>query len=65
LALGEGTDSITLQTSQREVAKMLGTTPETLSRVLKKMAGKGIIQTQGRTIRILNHQALEALSGRG
>lgn len=65
LALGEGTDSITLQTSQREAAKMLGTTPETLSRVLKKMAGKGIIHTQGRTIRILDHKALEELSGAG
>jgi len=65
LALGEGTDSVTLTTSQREVAKVLGTTPETLSRVLKKMAADGIIKAQGRTIRILDHQALEALSGRG
>jgi CRP/FNR family transcriptional regulator len=65
LALGEGGDIVTLATSQREVAKVLGTTPETLSRVLKKMSGDKIIKAQGRTIRILDHKALEALSGRG
>jgi len=61
LALGEGGDTVTLATSQREVAKVLGTTPETLSRVLKKLSGDGIIHTQGRVIRILDQKALEAI----
>ncbi len=65
LALGEGGDTVTLATSQREVAKVLGTTPETLSRVLKKMAGSGIIDPRGRAIRILDHKALEELCGGG
>lgn len=63
LALGDGGDMVELQTSQREVAKMLGTTPETLSRVLRRMNEEGLISTEGRTIKILDHLALENLSG--
>jgi CRP/FNR family transcriptional regulator len=65
LALGDGGDTIVLQTSQREVAKMLGTTPETLSRVLKKMADQGVIHARSRTIRVLDPKGLEAVSRGG
>jgi CRP/FNR family transcriptional regulator len=54
--------AVELTISQRELAKILGTTPEALSRALRKMANDGIIKTAGRMITILNHKALEKLA---
>lgn len=54
--------SVELTVSQRELSKILGATPEALSRALRKMANDGILATAGRTITILNHQALEQLA---
>ncbi|PKN05260.1 MAG: Crp/Fnr family transcriptional regulator [Deltaproteobacteria bacterium HGW-Deltaproteobacteria-9] len=53
---------VELTLSQRELAKILGATPETLSRALRKMANDGILATAGRTITILDHKALEQLA---
>jgi len=53
---------VELTLSQRELAKILGATPETLSRALRKMANDGILATAGRTITILNNKALEQLA---
>ena len=54
--------SVELTISQRELSKILGATPEALSRALRKMANDGILSTAGRIITILNHQALEQLA---
>ncbi len=54
--------SVELTISQRELAKILGATPEALSRALRKMATDGILATAGRTITILDHKALEQLA---
>jgi len=51
-----------LTISQRELSKILGTSPETISRVLKKLAGENIIRVTGRNIRILDCEALEELA---
>ncbi len=51
-----------LTISQRELSKILGTTPETLSRILKKLAGENIIEVTGRKIRVLDCEALEELA---
>jgi len=59
----EDEDCLSLTVSHRELAKMLGTTPETLSRSLKKMAGMGLVRTEGREICILDRGGLEALAG--
>jgi len=48
--------------SHRELAKILGATPETLSRVLKKLSTEGILSVEGRKIRIHDHAALEELT---
>ena len=55
-------DVFKLGFSQRELAKILGATPETLSRVFKKLGSDGVISIEGRTIRIHNHAALKKLS---
>ena len=54
--------TVELTISQRELAKILGATPEALSRALRKMANDGILSTAGRVITILDHKALEQLA---
>jgi CRP/FNR family transcriptional regulator len=54
--------AVELTISQRELAKILGATPEALSRALRKMANEGIISTSGRIITILDHKALAQLA---
>jgi CRP/FNR family transcriptional regulator len=54
--------AVELTISQRELAKILGATPEALSRALRKMANEGILSTAGRMITILDHKALEKLA---
>ncbi len=54
--------SVELTISQRELAKILGATPEALSRALRKMANDGILSTAGRVITIMDHKALEQLA---
>jgi CRP/FNR family transcriptional regulator len=41
---------------------LLGTIPETLSRILAKLAQQGIISVEGRTIRVLDRKSLESLA---
>jgi CRP/FNR family transcriptional regulator len=54
--------AVELTISQRELAKILGATPEALSRALRKMANDGILSTVGRVITILDHKSLEQLA---
>ena len=51
-----------LTITQRELAKILGATPEALSRAVRKMSNAGILAMDGRTIRILDREALEELA---
>lgn len=62
LADRERSDDVSLGISKGQLASLLGTIPETLSRIMGKMAGQGIIEMQGRRIRIKDRQLLEALS---
>jgi len=54
--------SVELTISQRELAKILGSTPEALSRTLRKMANDGILSTAGRVITIQDYRALKHLA---
>jgi CRP/FNR family transcriptional regulator len=52
-----------LDISKNQLAALLGTIPETLSRILTRMAGKGLIETTGRRhIRILDRAGLRKLA---
>lgn len=58
-----GTDRPALTISQRELAKILGATPEALSRTIRKLSNAGILAVDGRAVRILDRPALESLAG--
>jgi len=53
---------VALTISQRELAKILGATPEALSRTLRKMVNDGVISVTGRLITILDRKALDQLA---
>ena len=58
----EREDFVTLNISKGQLASLLGTIPETLSRILTRMNKQGLIETKDRTIRFLNRAGLESLS---
>ena len=51
-----------LDITKTQLASLLGTIPETLSRILAKMAQQGIISVEGRTIRVLDRKSLESVA---
>ena len=61
VADGETLD-IRLPLTHRELAKMLGATPEGLSRVFKRLQNRGLVSVNGRAIRVHNRAGLERLS---
>ena len=58
----EREDFVTLDISKGQLASLLGTIPETLSRILTRMHKQGLIETRDRTIRFLDRAGLESLS---
>lgn len=60
----EGRDAFTLATTHRELAKIVGATPEGLSRAIKKLTSSKVLQVEGREFRILDRKALSAMAGR-
>ena len=65
LYLSKGTDDrneITLTVTKGQLASMLGTIPETLSRILNKMVAQELLRVQGKSITIIDRDALEGLA---
>lgn len=58
----EGSDQLELDTTKGQLASLLGTIPETLSRILAKMSQQDFIKVEGRKITILDRDALENLA---
>jgi CRP/FNR family transcriptional regulator len=54
--------AVELDVSKGQLAALLGTIPETLSRILAKMNRQGLIRSRGAQIRILDRAGLEALA---
>ena len=57
--------SVSLPVSKVQLASLIGTTPETISRVLKKMDLYGFIKAEGKKILILDPKGLEEVSHTG
>jgi CRP/FNR family transcriptional regulator, dissimilatory nitrate respiration regulator len=59
----DGKKMLTLDISKNQLAALLGTIPETLSRVLARMAAENLIETSGqRRFRILDRNGLKELA---
>lgn len=68
LYLGEREDKsgeLELKITKGQLASLLGTIPETISRILGKMVSHRLIKVQGRRIKILDRQSLEDISAGG
>ena len=53
------TDVVMLPVSKGQLASLLGTIPETLSRIFARMSEEGLIQVEGRMITILDRRGLQ------
>jgi CRP-like cAMP-binding protein len=62
---GKGDDRVSLDVSKGQLAALLGTIPETLSRILAKMNRRGLIRLQGGQIRIIDREGLEMIATEG
>lgn len=62
---GGGTDVLELEISKGQLASLLGTIPETLSRILAKMSSQGIIAVDGKKVTIADREQLEELAESG
>ncbi len=56
----DNTSTVTLDIPKGQLASLLGTSPETLSRIFARMSEQGIIAVQGKTIDILDYEQLAA-----
>ncbi len=56
------TGNLELDISKGQLASLLGTIPETLSRILNKMTNQGFIKVEGRKIRLIDRNALKNLA---
>jgi CRP/FNR family transcriptional regulator len=58
-------DAVLLTISKGQLASLLGTIPETLSRILAKMIQQNLVRVEGRNITLLNQTGLEELAEHG
>jgi len=56
---------VNLSISKGQLASLLGTIPETLSRIFSKMHDRGLIEVDGKSIKILDSDGLEDLADTG
>jgi len=61
----ESTATVNLPLSKGQLASLLGTIPETLSRIFNKMSSQGLIDVQGSQIHLLQLDGLEELAING
>jgi len=54
-----GRDKVTLDIPKGQLASLLGTSPETLSRIFSRMGEEGIIEVRGKEITLLDRERLE------
>jgi CRP-like cAMP-binding protein len=61
----EADDVVTLKISKGQLASILGTIPETLSRIFAKLSGQHLIRVEGKIISLLDRGGLEDLAEYG
>jgi CRP/FNR family transcriptional regulator len=65
LSKKDGDGGVELDVSKGQLASLLGTIPETLSRILAKMNRRGLIRSRGAQIRIIDRRGLEEIALEG
>ena len=60
-----GKDQVELNISKGQLASLLGTIPETLSRIFAKMSQNELIQVKGKNIKILDLSGMTELAEHG
>ncbi|MEE4358670.1 MAG: Crp/Fnr family transcriptional regulator [Desulfococcaceae bacterium] len=55
-------NAVELHISKGQLASLLGTIPETLSRIFAKMSGENLIRVEGRSITLLDRERLKELA---
>ena len=65
LSENAGDGAVELDVSKGQLAALLGTIPETLSRILTRLNRQGLIRSQGAKIYIRDRQALESVALEG
>jgi CRP-like cAMP-binding protein len=58
----DNSEDVKLDIAKNQLASLLGTIPETLSRILTRMVRQGLIRVDGSRIKIKNRQGLEELA---
>ena len=58
-------NAVTLNVSKGQLASLLGTIPETLSRIFAKLSGQNLIRVEGPKITLLDRQGVEDLAEYG
>lgn len=58
----DGAAAISLKERKRDIAAQLAITPETLSRMMRQLNRKGVIEVQGYSVKVLCLAALQALA---
>jgi len=61
----KGAKVLELAVTKAQLASLLGTIPETLSRILGKLSSQGLIESDGRRIRIMDREGLRDLAESG
>jgi len=61
----ENNDMVMLDVSKGHLASLLGTIPETLSRIFSKMKNRNMIEVNGRNIKLLDLNGLKELAEHG
>lgn len=61
-SLGRGSNEIKLDVTKQQLASFIGTIPETLSRVIKKMNSGGLIDATSTRIKIIDLEGLKGLA---
>ena len=58
----DAVEFVTLNISKGQLASILGTIPETLSRIFAKLSGQNLIRVEGKKISLLDREGLEDLA---
>lgn len=61
----DANEFVTLKISKGQLASILGTIPETLSRIFAKLSGRNLIRVDGKKITLLDRDGLEDLAEYG